>query len=202
MQTVEAAVWAGAVAEPDLGTGFHALESPDLHNGPTDAAVVHGRGPSPDLSSDFLFGPQPTMVFGASLLPVQAALHGLGVALTDLSLIRDHLDGKKLVVLPGMPPLVRGTGYYLAYSSARRASPAMLAFRDWLLPKQQTSPWRLMFRQTRSRHLAIILKETDQISSGRGKVKANLLDRLANPKLISAFAFTADRRQPPLKAMP
>lgn len=162
------------------------LENPDLHNGPIDAAVIHGRGPSPDLSSDFLFndrlqpvcapryvaargltsakpadllaetllisrtaphdwddwfkhvgfaGRQPPriMEFGSSLLPVQAALHGLGVALADVSLISDHLDGGRLVVLAGLPPLVRGTGYYLAYSSARRTSPAMLAFRDWLL---------------------------------------------------------------------
>lgn len=211
------------------------LENPDLHNGPTDAAVVHGRGPSPDLSSDFLFGdrlqpvcapgylaarglasaepidllsqtllisrtapddwhdwfvhvgftgktPQPTMVFGSSLLPVQAALHGLGVALADISLIRDHLDANRLVVLAGMPPLVRGTGYYLAYSPARRASPAMLAFRDWLITEAASGSRMAETRQDHTNLDSLALL-------GAGEMNARALDQRDDQKLISTAGF-------------
>ena len=77
--------------------------------------------------------PRRTMAFGSSLLPAQAALQGLGIALADLALIGDHLDDGRLLVLAGLPPLVRGTGYYLAYALGRQDEPGIRAFRQWLL---------------------------------------------------------------------
>ncbi|WP_158743469.1 LysR substrate-binding domain-containing protein [Acidisphaera sp. L21] len=77
--------------------------------------------------------PQRTMTFGSSLLPAQAALHGLGVALVDLALIGDHLEAGRLLVLANLPPLVRGSGYYLAYAPGRHEDGMIQAFRQWLL---------------------------------------------------------------------
>lgn len=76
--------------------------------------------------------PQRVMTFGSSLLPTQAALHGLGIALADLSLVGEHLEFGRLVVLAGLAPLVRGTGYYLAYAPARQRDSGIQAFRHWL----------------------------------------------------------------------
>jgi len=84
--------------------------------------------------------PRRTMVFGSSLLPAQASLHGLGIALADLALIGDHLDAGRLVVLAGLPPLVRGTGYYLAYAPGRADDPEIRAFRQWLLAEVAQTP--------------------------------------------------------------
>ena len=58
---------------------------------------------------------------------------GLGIALADLALIGDHLEAGRLLVLAGLAPLVRGTGYYLAYAAGRKDDPEIQAFRQWLL---------------------------------------------------------------------
>jgi LysR family glycine cleavage system transcriptional activator len=72
--------------------------------------------------------------FGSSLLPPQAALHGLGVALADPALVAPELAAGRLVTpLPGIPPLRRGTGWHLAHLPARGREPGLLALRDWLL---------------------------------------------------------------------
>ena len=77
--------------------------------------------------------PRRSMAFGSSLLPVQAALNGLGIALADLALIGDDLSAGRLLVLAGQPALMRGTGYYLTYAPGRQAHDAIQAFRDWAL---------------------------------------------------------------------
>jgi LysR family glycine cleavage system transcriptional activator len=164
-----------------LSTG---IETPELRGGP-DAAVVHGRGPWPDLATHLLFPdrlvpvcapgwlaargaleprllaaetllvsdtapddweewfahaglrglrPQRPLRFGSSLLPAQAAMHGMGVALADLSLLAAELDGGRLVnPSPGIPPLRRGTGWHLAHLPARGQEAPLAALRDWLL---------------------------------------------------------------------
>lgn len=163
------------------------IETPDLRAGHTDAAIVHGRGPWPDVESHFLFAdrlqpvcsprylaarpglqeadaqallaetlivsrtapddwtdwfshvglhgirPHRIMAFGSSLLPVHAALHGLGIALVDLALIWDHLNAGRLITLASWTPLMRGTGYYLAYGPGRQNDAAIEALREWLL---------------------------------------------------------------------
>jgi LysR family glycine cleavage system transcriptional activator len=77
--------------------------------------------------------PRRAMVFGSSLLPAQAALHGLGLALVDLALVRDDLDAGRLVAIAGRAPLVRGTGYYLVTAPGRREEAGVAALRSWLL---------------------------------------------------------------------
>ena len=77
--------------------------------------------------------PRRTMTFGSSLLPVQAALNGLGIALADLALVGDELDAGRLVMLASLPPLMRGTGYYLAYAPGREKDKNVQAFRQWLI---------------------------------------------------------------------
>lgn len=171
-----------------LSTG---IEAPELRGPPPvpDAAILHGRGPWPDLATQLLFpdrlvpvcapgwlaaraAPDPRMLasetllvsdtapedwqewfahagqralaperplrFGSSLLPPQAALHGLGVALADLSLVQAELDAGRLVnPVPALPPLRRGTGWHLALLPARAAEPPLVALRDWLLREAQ-----------------------------------------------------------------
>ncbi|MDJ0389592.1 LysR substrate-binding domain-containing protein [Roseomonas sp. E05] len=78
--------------------------------------------------------PERPLRFGSSLLPPQAALHGLGVALADRSLVAAELAAGRLVnPLPGLPPMQRGTGWHLAHLPARGREPALRALRDWLL---------------------------------------------------------------------
>ncbi|UFN48377.1 LysR substrate-binding domain-containing protein [Roseomonas sp. OT10] len=169
-----------------LSTG---IEAPALHGGSgagtPDAAVVHGRGPWPDLATHLLFPdrlvpvcapawlaardlaepralagetllvsdtapedweewfahaglrglrPDRALRFGSSLLPPQAAGHGLGVALADLSLVQPELESGRLVnPAPAVPPLRRGTGWHLAHLPARGREVALVALRDWLL---------------------------------------------------------------------
>jgi LysR family glycine cleavage system transcriptional activator len=167
-----------------LSTG---IDEPDLRGAPPvpDVAVLHGRGPWPDLATHLLFpdrlvpvcapawlaarglpepralvgetllvsdtapedwaewlahaggrGMQPErpLRFGSSLLPPQAAAHGLGVALADLALVQSELDAGRLVnPAPGVPPLRRGTGWHLAHLPGRAAEAPVAALRDWLL---------------------------------------------------------------------
>ncbi|WP_145143780.1 LysR substrate-binding domain-containing protein [Roseomonas gilardii] len=78
--------------------------------------------------------PERPLRFGSSLLPPQAALHGLGVALADQSLVAAELDAGRLInPAPALPPLVRGTGWHLAHLPARRREAPLVALRDWLL---------------------------------------------------------------------
>ncbi|WP_052213599.1 LysR substrate-binding domain-containing protein [Belnapia sp. F-4-1] len=78
--------------------------------------------------------PQRPLHFGSSLLPPQAALHGLGLALADRSLVAAELAAGRLVnPLPMLPPLQRGTGWHLAHLPVRGNEPAIRALRDWLL---------------------------------------------------------------------
>jgi LysR family glycine cleavage system transcriptional activator len=78
--------------------------------------------------------PQRPLRFGSSLLPPQAALHGLGIALADLSLVAAELEAGRLVnPAPAVPPLRRGTGWHLAHLPARGQEAPLAALRDWLL---------------------------------------------------------------------
>ena len=82
--------------------------------------------------------PDRTLRFGSSLLPPQAALHGLGRALADIGLVQAELDAGRLVnPAPGVPPLRRGTGWHLAHLPARGGEPPIVALRDWLLREAQ-----------------------------------------------------------------
>jgi DNA-binding transcriptional LysR family regulator len=78
--------------------------------------------------------PERPQHFASSLLPPLAAMHGLGVALADLSLVATELNAGRLVnPLPSLPPLRRGTGWHLAHAPARGEEAPIAALRDWLL---------------------------------------------------------------------
>ncbi|WP_159992243.1 LysR substrate-binding domain-containing protein [Roseomonas sp. 18066] len=170
-----------------------AIETPELRGDDgLDAAVVHGRGPWPEISSHLLFPdrlvpvcapawlaargaleprtmagetllasdtapndweewlahagqrgqrPERPLRFASSLLPPQAAMHGLGVALADLSLVAPELDAGRLVnPLPAIAPLRRGTGWHLLHAPARGREAPVTALRDWLL-QEAASPF-------------------------------------------------------------
>jgi len=72
------------------------------------------------------------MTFANSLLPVQAAMNGLGVALADMALIGPELDSGRLVSPFVLPPFTRGTGWYLVHAPLRRTDPAISALAAWL----------------------------------------------------------------------
>ncbi|MGX9961834.1 LysR substrate-binding domain-containing protein [Roseomonas sp. F4] len=167
-----------------LSTG---IDTPELRGvAPVpDAAILHGRGPWPDLATHLLFPdrlvpvcapawlaardlaeprqlaretllvsdtapgdweewfahaglralrPERPLRFGSSLLPPQAAMHGLGVALADIGLVQPELDSGRLVnPVPMVPPLRRGTGWHLAHLPGRAGDAPLAALRDWLL---------------------------------------------------------------------
>jgi LysR family glycine cleavage system transcriptional activator len=77
--------------------------------------------------------------FASSLLPAQAALHGVGVALADQILVASALeDGRLVNPVPHVAPLLRGTGWHLAHAPARGQEPAIAALRAWLVREAGT----------------------------------------------------------------
>jgi LysR family glycine cleavage system transcriptional activator len=70
--------------------------------------------------------------FENSALAYQAAIDQLGIVMAQRAFVEDDLRTGRLVA--PLPLRVRtGKGYYLAYPRARRSSPAIRAFEDWLL---------------------------------------------------------------------
>jgi LysR family transcriptional regulator of beta-lactamase len=69
-------------------------------------------------------------LFDSSLVMVQAAIRGVGVALAPHALFRRELDSGQLV----RPFAIEADtdGYWLTWLKSRSPSPAMQAFRDWL----------------------------------------------------------------------
>ncbi len=75
--------------------------------------------------------PQPGMVYDQFNTITQAALHGLGVALLPAYLAEQDLATGRLVAAWGGP--VESTGaYHLIWPKSGPASPALIAFRDWM----------------------------------------------------------------------
>lgn len=70
--------------------------------------------------------------FSSGLLTAQAAASGLGVALTDLSLVSDEFQAGRLVV--AWPTQLKlGKALYLVYQKDRPMSFAMRQFHDWIM---------------------------------------------------------------------
>ena len=78
--------------------------------------------------------PEPGARFGSDSMLVEAALAGQGVALVDNALVERELDGGRLV-RPFPPALFEETlfGYYLVHPERHRATPKVLALREWLV---------------------------------------------------------------------
>ncbi|NYT57037.1 LysR family transcriptional regulator [Eoetvoesia caeni] len=69
--------------------------------------------------------------FESSVMAIQAALDGVGVAVAQLPYVSEALVAGRLVTLF---PIVdrKYEGWYLAYRPIREKDPALLAFRNWL----------------------------------------------------------------------
>ena len=114
--------------------GIDAISSAQL---PAETLIVPNTA-MPDWTDWFshsgLHGAQfrRTLNFASSLLPLHAALNGLGVALVDLTLVGEHIEAGRLVCVTSTAPLTRGTGYYLIHASGREKEPGVAAFSRWL----------------------------------------------------------------------
>lgn len=80
--------------------------------------------------------------FPTGFLPVQAAIHGLGISLADHSLIGDELASGRLVVPLDAPMLNRGTGWYLVGVPGRRTDRPFLHFVSWLRSQAEAAERR------------------------------------------------------------
>lgn len=72
------------------------------------------------------------LYLSSGLLTAQAAARGLGIALTDLSLVSDEFQSGQLVVA-WPDKLELGKALYLVYQKERPLSYAMRQFRDWIM---------------------------------------------------------------------
>ena len=75
--------------------------------------------------------PSNEIVFESSVMAIQAALDGVGVAVAQLPYVSDALAAGRLVS-PFSVVDRKYEGWYLAYRPTRERDPALLAFRDWL----------------------------------------------------------------------
>lgn len=72
------------------------------------------------------------LYLSSGLLTAQAAARGLGVALTDISLISEEIQSGQLVA-PLDIPLELSKSFYLVYRKNRPMSYAMRVFKDWIM---------------------------------------------------------------------
>ena len=88
------------------------------------------RAPKLDLSR--------AQQFDYPAFALQAAIDGLGVAMARAPFVADDLAAGRLV-RPFKLAVPKGKGWHLIYRPALKASPALVAFRDWLLAEAQSS---------------------------------------------------------------
>ena len=128
------------VCSPKLLKGEHPLKKPaDLrfHTLLHDETVVE-EGVRPDWHDwleavgvegvDAARGPS----FSNASLAVEAAIEGMGVALTMKPLVRSEIQAKRLVV-PFDIPAPAAFSYYLVTPETAARTPAVAAFREWIL---------------------------------------------------------------------
>ena len=77
-------------------------------------------------------------LFDQSVMAIQAAVNGLGIALGRTSLVANELATGRLVapfdiVLPGED------AYWITYPNSAAGRPSLIAFRDWLLEEARTA---------------------------------------------------------------
>lgn len=77
------------------------------------------------------FQAQKKRSFDEASVMVEAALAGLGIAITQSAFVQDELRSGRLVA-PFGHVLRRNAGYYATYSKPGEKSPAVIAFCDWL----------------------------------------------------------------------
>jgi LysR family glycine cleavage system transcriptional activator len=74
--------------------------------------------------------------FGDERLAVDAALSGLGIALSDRALVAEPIAAGRLVAPLEPQEMARGTAWFLVYRAADPLPPAIAAFRAWLLDEE------------------------------------------------------------------
>jgi LysR family glycine cleavage system transcriptional activator len=74
---------------------------------------------------------QPGLTFDLTLMTVQAAIDGIGVAIGRTSYVEADIAKGRLVV-PFKITLPADAGFYLVSPEARTDSPKLSAFRQWL----------------------------------------------------------------------
>jgi LysR family transcriptional regulator, glycine cleavage system transcriptional activator len=89
-----------------------------------EAAGVSDAGTESDRSRD--------MTFPDSNLLLRAAVDGQGVALGQISLVKDFIESKQLVA-PLPKRLKTGFRYHLVYPAGADQRPEVALFRDWIL---------------------------------------------------------------------
>jgi LysR family glycine cleavage system transcriptional activator len=75
---------------------------------------------------------QPGITFDMTLMTVQAAIDGMGVAMGRTSYVQDDIAKGRLVV-PFKIALPADAGFYLVAPEGRREPPKLAAFRDWVI---------------------------------------------------------------------
>jgi LysR family glycine cleavage system transcriptional activator len=88
-------------------------------------------GLPPDLSR------QPGITFDMIFMTIQAAIDGIGVAMGRTTYVQDDIAKGRLVV-PFKIALPADAGFYLVSPQARRDSPKLAAFREWLAGSAKT----------------------------------------------------------------
>jgi LysR family glycine cleavage system transcriptional activator len=79
---------------------------------------------------------QPGLTFDLTLMTVQAAIDGIGVAIGRTSYVEADIAKGRLVV-PFKMTLPANAGFYLVSPEARADSPKLAAFRQWLIASVQ-----------------------------------------------------------------
>jgi LysR family transcriptional regulator, glycine cleavage system transcriptional activator len=82
---------------------------------------------------------QPGITFDLIFMTIQAAIDGIGVAMGRTSYVQDDIAKGRLVV-PFKIALPSDAGFYLVSPQARRDSPKLAAFRQWLVASAQSKP--------------------------------------------------------------
>ncbi len=77
-----------------------------------------------------------TISFSSTSLAVSAASEGIGIALADTALLGRELESGRLVA-PFDISLDSHNAFYLVYRKNHGLTPAMMAFRDWILEEMQ-----------------------------------------------------------------
>jgi LysR family transcriptional regulator, glycine cleavage system transcriptional activator len=132
------------VCSPALLTSRRPLRTPEdlrdhvlLHTGASDSddwrLWLTAAGLPTEISK------QPGITFDLSLMTVQAAVDGIGVAMGRTSYVQDDIAKGRLVV-PFNITLPADAGFYLVSPEGSADPPKMKAFRDWLLATVKTKP--------------------------------------------------------------
>jgi len=127
------------VCSPSLLRGDKPLRRPEdlkdhalLHtnNGDDWRLWLTAAGLATDISR------QPGITFDMTLMTVQAAIDGMGVAMGRTSYVQDDIAKGRLVV-PFRIALPSNAGFYLVSPDGRREAPKLAAFRQWMIAATQ-----------------------------------------------------------------